>query len=128
MVESSQEKLLDFPSLRYLKKRYSVICERGNSLDAVFQEAGQRVEWIARGSFLVLLHGFWYAIESLQTTVWPFSIYNIKDFKVKEVVCYKYFIVIIIISKIQPSICNRDSPEYGVSIISCLMLNAIEFS
>lgn len=39
-------------------KEKVVICERGNSLDAVFQEAGHIVELIARGSFLVLLRGF----------------------------------------------------------------------
>lgn len=38
--------------------------------------------------------------------IWPFNVYSVKDFKVKEVVCYKYFIVIIIINQIQPSICR----------------------
>lgn len=65
-------------------------------------------------------------------TIWTFNVYNAKDFKVKEVLYYKYFIVIIIINKIEPSICrylwNGDSLEYTVSIISWLTLNAIEFS
>lgn len=39
-------------------------------------------------------------------TIWPFNVYNVKDFKVKEVLCYKYFIVIITIKKIEPSICR----------------------
>lgn len=34
----------------------------------------------------------------------PFNVYNVKDFKVKEVLCYKYFIVIIIINKLEPRI------------------------
>lgn len=36
--------------------------------------------------------------------IWPFNIYNVKDFKVKEVLCYEYFIVIIIINKIEPRV------------------------
>lgn len=65
-------------------------------------------------------------------TIWPFNVYNVKDFKAKEVLCYKYFIVIIIVNTIEPSVCrclwNGDSLEYNISIISCLILNAIEFS
>lgn len=36
--------------------------------------------------------------------IWPFNVYNVKDFKAKEISCYKYFIVIIIINKIEPSV------------------------
>lgn len=46
------------PSFLEIFKEKVVISVRGNSLDAVFQEARHRVELIAGGSFLVLLHGF----------------------------------------------------------------------
>lgn len=39
-------------------------------------------------------------------TIWPFNVCNDKDFKVKAVLWYKYFIVIIIVNKIESSICR----------------------
>lgn len=46
-------------------KEKVAICVRGNSSDAVFQEVRHLVELIARGSFLVFLNGFRYAVKSL---------------------------------------------------------------
>lgn len=53
------------PSFLEIFKDRVVICLRGNSLDAVFQEARHTVELIAGGSFLVLLNGFRYAVKSM---------------------------------------------------------------
>lgn len=46
------------PSFLEIFKEKVVICVRGNSLHAIFQEARHTVELIAGGSFLVLLNGF----------------------------------------------------------------------